>query len=1439
MEHLFMEWSSCSTWLALASKVDETMGQIDFFMNNGQKASITPIARNFKPTCFSWNPIEPYLIIGWQDGCVNLTNAQEEFEHTVENESSSSIFHVDWSYNGKSFVTVREDGIVSLYSFLPRKDTNGVVKLGEYSIEETPIACCKKLFYEVTNEPKKDVGFAIEDDKKGQGVDEKEKPKKSVVMKRKVHGTNFLIVGDNHNLHSIHETGEIKIVHTFDTTVHFLGFYEEKRLLIALSQDVMLHHITCENEKFQEKFKVKLSGKFDNYRLLLNENILLISYYEKDIRVWDLESEEHGTIALQTTKGFSSSDVCICLGFCSKKGVISAGTLEGKVANWRKRPHEKSIENTWKLQNSHEMSSQIKSLRWSPLNGSLAVNTGANITILNDEQHIISFHNKVAAIQSSASTFILLNVVTSVTQELKVPFTPIGVHVSEKQMVVWNKETIMAFDVQTSLATLQSASFACASSGVIVYQHTLYCIEGDKINARTIQGTVKQILSLPEMEGDPAMMNLNRNCLTIGTTNGFIRICSLTKKEARQEYHSKYVIESLPNFHKFATIKINNLGNRVAFTYYETHSKLSNQVVIWDAESDHVMYFSFDKGMTDQQEYEAEAEMANTSSVRPVTAAARKMEKEKTRFRMMHHHPGALQWDENDSRYLVVEAIPSTYEIEDSYILSMFITAEHGLQLHDLQKKSQICDKLIGISVPYLYFLKKTEFDDEDQRGEKTVARVVVAKTLREFIGIEDCDEDTRKGMLDFSLFLTLGHMDEAFKAIKFIKSDSVWEQMASMSVKTRRLDVAAVCLGHMKNVRGARALREAQRKGESEDMQCAAIAIELGMLDEAEALYATNDRFDMVNKIDQAQNSWNHAFSIAEKKDRIHLRNTHYSYAKYLESMGAHDGAIDNYEQSETHQFEVTRMLQDNPKALETYIRKKRDPELYKWWARYLESIGEMEGAINFYTIAQDSYNVVRIMANMGKTQEASTQALQTSNKSACYHMAKTYESAENFEDAVNFYTKAHAFSSAIRLAKAHGMKDKLANLCLMAGGSELVEAAKYYEDLPGYAHKAVMLYHKAGMIGRALDLAFRTEQFSALDLVAKDLDSTTDSSTLKRAAEFFESNQNYEKAVELLCLAKEFKSALQLCRRKNVSVTEKIGELMTPTKETTPNVNERKDILMEIGDVCLQQALYTIAAKKYTQAGDKTKAMKALLKTGDVQKIRFFANTARSKEIYILAANFLQSVDWQGNAELMKDIETFYTKSQSPEHLANFYVSCAHMEIENWSQFDQAEGALMQAAQVLEKAEKSGKTSNSMNSLQQRVRRHLDQILKFKQIKGVYTNDQTEGVRLLTTLAEEATIDDIIRPNNIFTLLIDHHIKQQSWSAAYRCVTQLLKQQPNYDIISYIGEDTMNKICDEMGVARLTSKGIEEDDSDHDDEVDFSHAMKRQQRVDVNDFF
>lgn len=55
-------------------------------------------------------------------------------------------------------------------------------------------------------------------------------------------------------------------------------------------------------------------------------------------------------------------------------------------------------------------------------------------------------------------------------------------------------------------------------------------------------------------------------------------------------------------------------------------------------------------------------------------------------------------------------------------------------------------------------------------------------------------------------------------------------------------------------------------------------------------------NRYDLINKIYQAQSRWKEAFDVAEKFDRIHLRHTHFNYAKYLESVGNMELAIEKF---------------------------------------------------------------------------------------------------------------------------------------------------------------------------------------------------------------------------------------------------------------------------------------------------------------------------------------------------------------------------------------------------------------------------------------------------------------------------------------------------------------------------------------------------------------
>lgn len=74
--------------------------------------------------------------------------------------------------------------------------------------------------------------------------------------------------------------------------------------------------------------------------------------------------------------------------------------------------------------------------------------------------------------------------------------------------------------------------------------------------------------------------------------------------------------------------------------------------------------------------------------------------------------------------------------------------------------------------------------------------------------------------------------MDAAFRAIKLVQSSGVWASLAKMCVKTRRLDVAGVCLGHMGNAMAARALRLAiADESLPQEAKVAVLAVHLGLL--------------------------------------------------------------------------------------------------------------------------------------------------------------------------------------------------------------------------------------------------------------------------------------------------------------------------------------------------------------------------------------------------------------------------------------------------------------------------------------------------------------------------------------------------------------------------------------------------------------------------------
>lgn len=131
-----------------------------------------------------------------------------------------------------------------------------------------------------------------------------------------------------------------------------------------------------------------------------------------------------------------------------------------------------------------------------------------------------------------------------------------------------------------------------------------------------------------------------------------------------------------------------------------------------------------------------------------------------------------------------------------------------------------------------------------------------------------------------------------------------------------------------------------------------------------------------------------------------------------------------------------------------------------------------------------------VRIWCYCGRFDEAISIASNSNDRAACYHLARQLENQERYVEAVQFYGKALAYTNATRLCRANQLDNDLISYAMYSTADDMVICARYYEDTGENWDKAIMLYHKAGQIGHALELAFRHQQFSALQHITSNLD-------------------------------------------------------------------------------------------------------------------------------------------------------------------------------------------------------------------------------------------------------------------------------------------------------------------------------------------------------------
>lgn len=1117
------------------------------------------------------------------------------------------------------------------------------------------------------------------------------------------------------------------------------------------------------------KVKLSVSGGSDvgvTGCAWLSDGHLATASAEGIVRVWDLADEDNYVLQLNDEAGALANERALSIAYNPAKKLLAVGTNGGRIALWAlhapRAPRAPIDETSWRMQPPvTALDGPIKSLTWGASTGLLAA-TGADAVAICAQSTLARLaRGDWALVQLSASAFVLEHVTTGASLELTTAMRTCGADMWGSRVLLWNGTRAEVYELPTTGAPRVelSAQFLAPSAALALHRESVFMVQDGKLHVANLKGVVRSTLPFLTDEGAPLLLDVCESVLCVCTTMGVLRVWDLSRNEPRQLTAGRTF--DVPGAGPVVSVRPNRFGTAVSILTQPPAeppgararavpqpaggSAVSGALVtgeraccvhVYHVEADAFSAYDFGPSGATPIDHAWDATDAKllgvlTEAGAPVAAAG--------------GADGGAVAAAGGFGATPQPAADGKAAGGGLELTTLFATADHGVRMQDTFALPRHVESLLALRCPHFLFcgppapvLPSPSADADDAGGERDDgldapagslmgmgARIadeipfervqpdcrVSARIMRDFAGLvlprgASVDGPVREALLAFSFQLTIGNMDEAYKAVRAIKSTSVWENMAKMCVKTRRVDVAEVCLGNMGHVRGAVAVREAAAEPEPE-ARIAMLAIQLGLVDDAARLYTQCGRHDLLLRLHQAAGRWSDALALARDKDRLRLAATYHEYAKHLEACGDLAGAISAYESAGTHVANVPRLLYGAGQLteLKAYIDGAAHADLDVWWAKLCESTGGYDEALEYYARANDQLARVRVLCFCDRLDDAAEIANDAATPAASYHLARHYEARSMAREAIQFFTRAGRYNQAARLAREHGLTSELQSLSLQAPAQMQSEAASFFEERGQY-DKAVQMYHKSGHTQRAIELCFRHELFEPLRQIASSLGADAEPAVLKRCSEFFLDHGLYDKAVGLLVLAAQHHTALELCVLHNIPISEEMAEKMAPsTKLDDPTAEaNRVATLLKIAKCCKRQGSYHLATKKYTQAGDKVKAMKCLLKSGDTAKIVYFAGVSRSREIYILGANYLQNLNWHADPEVLRRIVEFYTKAKALEQLASFYEACAAFEMDENGDYAKALDALREAAAALDKSRAHGKDERAA-ALQHRI--------------------------------------------------------------------------------------------------------------------------------------
>jgi intraflagellar transport protein 140 len=963
--------------------------------------------------------------------------------------------------------------------------------------------------------------------------------------------------------------------------IEFLQCYVEKSIVLVITRSMMLIQLTVVDGLMVSTRNAKLSIElnFDNDVLLAPFGHLICMSTKGTLQCFDLVTDENYELKVPPADVNGNLDKVIS--FASSGHILAACSQDGKCIFWKYDDSlKKWIVIAIKSIGSHN---DTASLLCTFTKNTLVLKAELGFTALFVEYCHSANADEIIALQTGSTTVAIFNdenqgAFAVLDTGMKVN----GIAMDSKYICIWSDDEIHVYNIDGCRRCELHSEISMRAHSVAINASSLFIAKDQSLLITDMYGVQRLTISIPSSEGQLLHLDASYDQLAVVTRLGTIKTMDITQKEPKLLTVGKSVFEN--NFHNFdqvLSVKCNPDGTIL--------SLLSESII-----GTHQLHFFETKTGTVKS---LEAIIENDSLI-------------------MSHC-----WDPVFPKLFACEVRSRDQKMNRIYTL--FVSEELEIYVHEDVHISG-SSRLMSVNAPSKLLLLRGE--GSTISPESSINGEVLHKSLIK--GLSDVDvtnTSSLSALVDFIFYLNANDLDKAHLCIQSMRSTEMWNKLARVCVTQNRLDIAQRCLAKMGNGLGVAAVRRADKEA-----ALAEVAIQLGMVSDAERLYKECNRLDLLCNLYRRQGLWKEAIDTCHE-GCIEGKSLQSQYTKQLERNYHPDKLLSNHKKSLKSRKKIIKDLYLKGESVESFLQQENDIELLKWYASYVEGNGDIDMAKELYKMANDDLSLIRIACLQGNLNDAFTLVRESNIPVGAYHLARHLEANGDIKGAISCFARCGKYNYAIRLSKTFGIDNEIMNFALQSEKPQRIECAHYLASI-GQNENAAELYMKAGDNQKALDIILQLPlehgsaklQVDVLGII-DGLEMETSEDVIRQCATLLLRSGCSKKAIQLL-QRKGYTTdgILQFSRENEMVLTESIiNEILSPYEEKMC-----KTQLRSIAAICKAQGNHILACKKFTEGGDRSSAMKCLLLTGDTKNIISYAFTSRTKEVYIIAANYLQTL-------------------------------------------------------------------------------------------------------------------------------------------------------------------------------------------------------------------